>query len=141
MRTKLALAVLAAAVVAPSLKAQSLNTAAPSVLELLGLVPAPTYDPFTAPMLRRRPGHAPERPPEFVIQNPDAIDPAPVDMVGEFVPLPDRWRIMETLGFKYPWYDPYNQNIWKGDKPIHGEDSRWSASPTPSSSRARCRRR
>jgi hypothetical protein len=91
-------------------------------LEMLGIVPAPTYDPFTSTILRRRPGHPAERPPEYREQNPEAIDPAPVDMVGEFIPMPDRWRIMEALGFKYPWYDPYNQNIWKGDKPIHGED-------------------
>jgi hypothetical protein len=34
------------------------------------------------------------------------------------VPVPDRWRIMEGLGFKFPWYDPYNQNVLKGDKPF-----------------------
>jgi hypothetical protein len=102
--------------------AEPLEATPPGYLELLGIVPAPTYDPFTSPILRRRPGHPAQRPPEFKDQNPDAIDPAPVDMVGEFIPLPDRWRIMEALGFKHPWYDPYNQNIWKGDKPIHGED-------------------
>jgi len=34
---------------------------------------------------------------------------------------PDRWRIMESLGFKFPWYDPYNQNIWRR-QPIDGKD-------------------
>ena len=29
---------------------------------------------------------------------------------------------MESLGYKFPWYDPYNQNVWKGDKPIDGKD-------------------
>ncbi|MFN7553270.1 MAG: hypothetical protein ACK5SH_17140 [Pseudomonadota bacterium] len=103
-------------------RAEPFEAAPAGVLELLGVLPAPTYDPFTSPILRRRPGHPAERPPQFQEQNPDAIDPAPVDQVGEFVPLPDRWRIMESLGFKFPWYDPYNQNLWKGDKPIHGED-------------------
>lgn len=120
------LAVLAAlagaACMPPGARAEPFEAAPAGVLELLGVLPAPTYDPFTSPILRRRPGHPAERPPEFREQNPDAIDPAPVDPVGEFVPLPDRWRIMEALGFKFPWYDPYNQNIWKGDKPIHGED-------------------
>lgn len=125
MRTpKIALlAALTAAACAPlSARAEPFEDAPAGVLELLGVLPAPTYDPFTSEILRRRPGHPAERPPEYKEQNPDAIDPAPVDQVGEFVPLPDRWRIMEALGFKFPWYDPYNQNIWKGDKPIHGED-------------------
>ncbi len=100
----------------------SIDPLAPGYLELIGVLPTQTYDPFTSPLLRRRPGHAPELPPEFKEQNPNGIDPAPVDQVGEFVPLPDRWRIMEALGFKHPWYDPYNQNVLKGDKPIHGED-------------------
>lgn len=102
--------------------AEPVDTVPAGYLEMLGIVPAPTYDPFTSTILRRRPGHPAERPPTYEEQNPEAIDPAPVDMVGEFIPMPDRWRIMEALGFKYPWYDPYNQNIWKGDKPIHGED-------------------
>src|SRR5690606_12461424 len=56
--------------------------------------------------------------PEDIERNPGAVRAAPADQVGEFMPLPDRWRIMESLGFKHPWYDPYNQNIWKGDKPM-----------------------
>jgi hypothetical protein len=70
---------------------------------------------------RRRPGRPAPAPYEDVIQNPDAIDPAPIDAVGEFIPVPDRWRIMESLGFKFPWYDPYNQNLYKGDKPLHDD--------------------
>jgi hypothetical protein len=30
---------------------------------------------------------------------------------------------MEALGFKHPWYDPYNQNVWKGDLPMFGDDT------------------
>jgi hypothetical protein len=123
VQTAVLAAAIAAAVLAPSTARAEPAAGAPGgILELLGVVPAPPYDPFEPGILRRRPGHPAERPPEYTEQNPDAIDPAPVDMVGEFIPLPDRWRIMESLGFKYPWYDPYNQNIWKGDKPIHGED-------------------
>jgi hypothetical protein len=31
----------------------------------------------------------------------------------------DRWRLIETLGVvKERWFDPYNQNTYKGDRPI-----------------------
>ena len=91
-------------------------------LEVAGVVPAPAYDPLVSQIPRRRPGHAYERWVEPPLQNPDAVDPAPVDQAGEFIPVPDRWRIMEALGFKHPWYDPYNQNVLKGDKPVDGKD-------------------
>jgi hypothetical protein len=87
-----------------------------------GALPAYLYDPNRPGLVRRRPGHAPPGSRTRPDQNPDNIDPAPIDAVGEFIPVPDRWRLMETLGFKHPWYDPYNQNIWKGDKPIHDDD-------------------
>ncbi len=38
------------------------------------------------------------------------------------IPVPDRWRIVEALGYKERWYDPYNRNVLKADRPIHGED-------------------
>ncbi|PLW68632.1 hypothetical protein [Pseudohalioglobus lutimaris] len=39
----------------------------------------------------------------------------------EAVPIPDRWRIVDSLGYEDNWWDPYNQNTIKGDKPIHGD--------------------
>jgi hypothetical protein len=46
---------------------------------------------------------------------PEAFDPA------QSVPIPDRWRLAGMLGVSKPrWYDPYNQNFWKGDIPIKG---------------------
>jgi hypothetical protein len=86
-----------------------------------GALPAYLYDPDSSKIPRRRPGHPASERVERADQNPDNADPAPVDAVGEFVPIPDRWRLMEALGFKHPWYDPYNQNIWKGDKPLHDD--------------------
>ncbi|MBL0041472.1 MAG: hypothetical protein IPP28_10615 [Xanthomonadales bacterium] len=83
---------------------------------------AVNYDPYDSAIPRRRPGHPSPQQPDWPDRNEGAIAPAPNDAVGEFVPLPDRWRIMEALGQKYPWYDPYNNNVWKGDKPIHGDD-------------------
>ncbi|HKK51471.1 MAG TPA: hypothetical protein VKA74_07780 [Myxococcota bacterium] len=38
----------------------------------------------------------------------------------EIVPLPDRWRIVENLGVNERWYDPYNQNTLKADRPNPG---------------------
>src|SRR5690606_17541984 len=63
------------------------------------------------------PGHPYTGLQDFEVINPDAVGPAPIDQVGEFLPVPDRWRIMEAVGFDFPWYDPYNQNELKGDKP------------------------
>jgi len=91
-------------------------------LQLLGVLPAPTYDPYESQIPRRRPGHIYEPPPEFSIQNPNGVPPAPVDQAGSFIPVPDRWRIMEALGFRFPLTDPYNPNVLKGDKPIDGKD-------------------
>ena len=112
---------LVAALAAAGAHAQGVSAAA-SWLELAGIVPAPTYDPRESQIPRRRPGHPYQPWVDAPPQNPDAVDPAPVDLAGEFIPVPDRWRIMESLGFKHPWYDPYNQNVLKADKPIDGED-------------------
>ncbi|HEY8012034.1 MAG TPA: hypothetical protein VIE67_13670 [Rudaea sp.] len=105
-----------------NIQAQQSAQLATDWLELIGVLPAPTYDPYTSQIPRRRPGHPYEPLPEFTIQNPDGVAPAPVDQAGAFLPVPDRWRIMETLGFKFPLSDPYNQNVLKGDKPIDGKD-------------------
>ena len=52
-----------------------------------------------------------------------AIDPnqvlAPLRLDPRIsLPVPDRWRIMESLGQKQRWWDPYNINTIKGDKPF-----------------------
>jgi hypothetical protein len=39
----------------------------------------------------------------------------------EAVAIPDRWRIVDSLGYEEKWYDPYNQNTYKADKPIHDD--------------------
>jgi hypothetical protein len=45
----------------------------------------------------------------------------------DFVPLPDRWRDIKTPPYernvKGRWYDPYNQNVLKGDYPILGQNT------------------
>lgn len=35
--------------------------------------------------------------------------------------MPDRWRIVDALGYESRWYDPYNRNTLKGDAPLHGD--------------------
>jgi hypothetical protein len=37
-----------------------------------------------------------------------------------FVPVPDRWRLVERVGVNERWWDPYRQNTWKADRPILG---------------------
>lgn len=39
----------------------------------------------------------------------------------EAVPMPDRWRIVDSLGYEDNWWNPYDQNTIKGDKPIHDD--------------------
>ena len=53
--------------------------------------------------------------PELRIPRPGPNDFSPA------VAMPDRWRIIETLGYKNNWYDPYNRNTLKGDAPIHDD--------------------
>lgn len=38
------------------------------------------------------------------------------------VPVPDRWRIVDNLGLvQQRWFDPYNVNTLKADKPLHDD--------------------
>ena len=81
----------------------------------------------------RRPG--PSEPLRYV---PPPADPAQVppptpSARRELLPVPDRWRILQALGARTPWYDPYNQNVLKGDLPI-GEEP-WLRERFPSLAR------
>ena len=69
-------------------------------------------------VIQRRPGQS-----EPLRYFPPPVDPQQVPapqpvQPRETLPVPDRWRIMQGLGFQHPWYDPYNQNVLKGDLPI-----------------------
>jgi len=70
---------------------------------------------------RRRPGFT-EEPPELLpLQtNPGAVRaPPPEAFPTDQIPVPDRWRLIENLGFvTEDWADPYHQNTYKGDRPI-----------------------
>lgn len=48
--------------------------------------------------------------------------PAPrADDYSSATAMPDRWRIVDMLGYEQHWYDPYNRNTIKGDAPIHDD--------------------
>ena len=54
--------------------------------------------------------------------NAKSIVPRPtLEDYGDLTSLPDRWRIVEALGYENNWWDPYHRNTIKGDVPVHGE--------------------
>lgn len=59
---------------------------------------------------------------EMPLQHSDV----PIPDVKDFEPpiaVPDRWRIVDSLYGESHWWDPYNRNLLKGDKPISGENT------------------
>ena len=55
--------------------------------------------------------------------DPNLVLPPAALLPRESIPVPDRWRLMDELGFIHQrWYDPYNPNTLKGDRPVFGED-------------------
>ncbi len=83
-----------------------------------------SVDPALAPIEgRRRPGlTGRDLPPGIDQVNPGAVAaPKQGDFPRDFIPIPDRWRLVETLGLtKSRWQDPYNQSTLKGDRPLCG---------------------
>jgi hypothetical protein len=82
-----------------------------------GLQAAPGLDRFA--QLQRRPGAPEPAPPREVPRDPTAVTPPPpTAFPDDFLPVPDRWRIVEGIGVNERWFDPYRQNTLKGDRPI-----------------------
>jgi len=50
--------------------------------------------------------------------DPKQVPPPTPLMPRESVSVPDRWRIVDAIVPLKPWYDPYNHNVLKGDKPF-----------------------
>ena len=73
---------------------------------------------------RRRPGYTGPLPDAVTQDNPGAVRaPPPEAFPTDDIPIPDRWRLIETLGLaRERWFDPYNQNTLKGDRPLKPED-------------------
>ena len=100
----------------------------------------PGYTEVPCPDENAQPGATPSAPPTTaptedtgraarrqVIQRapPAYVSPIPRPGLADYVasvPVPDRWRIVDTLGYKERWYDPYNRNSLKADRPVHGDD-------------------
>jgi hypothetical protein len=83
----------------------------------------PVTTPENAPLPgRRRPG-VPQRelePPVSQTNEGALRAPPPEAFPTDQIPVPDRWRLIESLGLvRERWFDPYRQNTLKGDRPIH----------------------
>ncbi len=76
---------------------------------------------------RRRPDYTEPLPEEVTQTNEGGVRaPPPEAFPVDQVPVPDRWRLIESLGVvKERWWDPYNQNTYKGDRPINPEKVKW----------------
>ena len=76
---------------------------------------------------RRKPGYNPDLPDPVSQDNPGAVRaPPPEAFPTDQFPIPDRWRLIETLGVvKERWWDPYHQNTYKGDRPINRAKVAW----------------
>ena len=68
---------------------------------------------------RRRPGQSPRVPEEeFPEIDPSAVQPPQAGFPRESIPVPDRWRLVDVFGVADRWWDPYNQNTFKADRPV-----------------------
>jgi hypothetical protein len=92
------------------------QTAAP------GAQPAPDQAAPEPEPERRIPGAPPPAVPPPELGNPTAVPPPQPTTSDTFIPLPDRWRILDALGRNENIFDPYNTNTLKGDKPIFGNN-------------------
>jgi hypothetical protein len=55
--------------------------------------------------------------------DPKQVPPPEPLLPRASIPLPDRWRLTDQLGLtQNRWFDPYNPNTLKGDRPMWGED-------------------
>ena len=69
---------------------------------------------------RIRPGYVAPLPDAVTQDNPGAVRaPPPQAFPTDQIPIPDRWRLIQNLGLvTEDALDPYNQNTYKGDRPI-----------------------
>ncbi|QDH35697.1 hypothetical protein [Porphyrobacter sp. YT40] len=76
---------------------------------------------------RQRPGYTAPLPERIEQRNEGAVRaPPPEAFPTDQLPIPDRWRLIESLGLvKENLFDPYNQNTYKGDRPINRAKVPW----------------
>lgn len=69
---------------------------------------------------------APRKPPPSEVPlpeiDPEKVPPPAPHLPHEFLPIPDRWRLADSVGITTRWWDPYNQNVLKADRPVFGRD-------------------
>lgn len=83
------------------------------------LVPAASARGEEEALERARPGAAPRQAPIPPEVEPGQVPPPEPWHPRESLPVPDRWRIVQSLGLlPYRGWDPYNPNVLKGDLPI-----------------------
>jgi hypothetical protein len=83
--------------------------------------PLPDAMPEDRVILQRPMGRPLE--PVIPVIDPKQVPPPSPLLPHETVPIPDRWRLVDQLKLvNQRWYDPYNPNTLKGDRPVHGED-------------------
>ena len=81
------------------------------------IVPQTTPRPRLGRIIRERTQAIPER-----TENEVSLIPRPgLDDYRDAIAMPDRWRIVDTLGYESSFFDPYNANPLKADKPFSGE--------------------
>lgn len=100
----------------------------------------PVPDPLAPQDLRRRPGQEDNQPAAITVPvDPNAVAPPQYGDIQACesghgddhlrpcaVAIPDRWRLAENLGLIKPrWWDPYNQNTLKGDRPVPFLGEHW----------------
>ena len=76
---------------------------------------------------RERPGYTAPLPERIEQNNEGAVRaPPPSAFPVDQVPIPDRWRLIQSLGLvKENLLDPYHQNTLKGDRPIDRAKVPW----------------
>lgn len=76
---------------------------------------------------RQRPGYTAPLPERIEQTNEGAVRaPPPEAFPKDQLPIPDRWRLIESLGLvRENLFDPYNQNTYKGDRPINRAKVPW----------------
>lgn len=76
---------------------------------------------------RERPGYTAPLPERIEQNNEGAVRaPPPSAFPTDQIPIPDRWRLIESLGLvKESLFNPYNQNTYKGDRPINRAKVPW----------------
>ena len=108
------------------------NAAVEQMSEAPAMEPEPEVDPLAEPDNgiidgRKRPGYQPPLPDKVTQENIGAVRPPPPEAFpADQFPVPDRWRLIQSLGLvKERWFDPYNQNTYKGDRPINRAKVPW----------------